>query len=39
MNNKVIRMFKDEVGRKIISEFCWFTAKLYTFKIFDEKEI
>ena len=32
INKKVIGMFKDELGRKIIKEFCAPRAKTYSFK-------
>ena len=32
-NRKVIRMFKDELGGKIMTEFCTLRAKAYSFLI------
>ena len=38
-NKKVVGMFKDEAGGKIIEEFVGLRAKLYSYKMFDsEKE-
>ena len=33
INKKVIGMFKDELGGKIIIEFCWPRAKTYAYLI------
>ena len=38
-NKKVIGMFKDEIGGKIMPEFCALTAKTYTFKLDDDNEM
>ncbi len=37
-NKKVIGMFKDEAGGKIIQEFVGLRAKLYAYKMLDGKE-
>ena len=37
-NKKVIGMFKDELGRKIMTEFCAFRVKAYSFLIDDDYE-
>ena len=37
-NKKVIGIFKDELGGKIVTEFCAFRAKAYTYKLFDDTE-
>ncbi|XP_022805804.1 uncharacterized protein LOC111342944 [Stylophora pistillata] len=36
VNKKVIGMFKDEAGGKIIEEFVGLRAKLYSYKMFDD---
>ena len=38
MNKKVLRMFKDELGGKIMKEFCAFRAKTYTYLMDDDSE-
>ena len=38
-NKKVIGMFKDELGRKIMTEFCALRAKAYAYKLDDETEM
>ncbi|PFX12742.1 hypothetical protein AWC38_SpisGene23254 [Stylophora pistillata] len=38
VNKKVIGMFKDEAGGKIIKEFVGLRAKLYSYKMFDDGE-
>ena len=37
-NKKVIGMFKDELGGKIITEFCALRAKAYAYKLDDDTE-
>ena len=37
-NRKVIGMFKDELGGKIMIEFCALRAKAYAFKLNDDTE-
>ena len=37
-NKKVIDMFKDELGGKIMTEFCALRAKAYAFKLDDDSE-
>ena len=37
-NKKVIGMFKDELGGKIMIEFCALRAKAYAFKLDDDTE-
>ena len=37
-NEKVISMFKDELGGKVITEFCALRAKAYAFKLDDDTE-
>ena len=37
-NKKVVGMFKDEVGGKIIEEFVGLRAKLYSYKMFESKK-
>ena len=37
-NKKVIRKFKDELGRKIMTEFCALRAKAYAYKLDDDTE-
>ena len=38
LNKKVVGMFKDEAGGKIIEEFVGLRAKLYSYKMFEGKE-
>ena len=38
INKKVIDMFKDELGRKIITEFCALRAKIYAYLMDDGSE-
>ena len=38
MNKKVIRMFKDELGGKIMKEFCALRAKTYAYLMDDDSE-
>ena len=37
-NKKVIGLFKDELGGKILTEFCAFKAKAYAYKLDDDTE-
>ena len=37
-NKKVLGMFKDEAGGKVVDEFVVLRAKLYTYKFFEGKE-
>ena len=36
---KVIGKFKDEIGGKIMTEFCALRAKVYAYKLDDETEM
>ena len=38
VNKKVLGMFKDEAGGKVIDEFVGLRAKLYSYKMFEGKE-
>ena len=38
VNKKVIKMFKDELGGKIMKEFCALRAKTYTYLMDDDSE-
>ena len=38
VNKKVIEMFKDELGRKIMKEFCALRAKIYTYLMDDDSK-
>ena len=38
VNKKVIRMFIDELGEKIMKEFCTLRAKTYTYLMDDDSE-
>ena len=38
-NKKVIGKFKDELGGKIISEFCALKAKTYAYKLDNRNEV
>ena len=38
MNKKVISVFKDELGGKIIKKFCAHRAKTYTYLMDDDSE-
>ena len=38
-NKKVLGMFKDEAGGKVIGEFVGLRAKLYSYKMFEGEEI
>ena len=38
MNKKVLGMFKDELGEKIIKELCALRAKTYTYLMDDDSE-
>ena len=38
-NKKVIGKFKDELGGKIISEFCALKAKTYAYKLDNGNEV
>ena len=38
LNKKVLGMFKDEAGGKVIDEFVGLRAKLYSYKMLEGKE-
>ena len=38
MNKRVIRLFKDELGGKIMKEFCALRAKTYKYLMDDDSE-
>ena len=38
VNKKVIGMFKDELGGKIVKEFCALSAKIFTYFMDDDSE-
>ena len=38
-NKKVIRLFKGELGGKIIKEFCALRAKTYAYLMGDDSEV
>ena len=38
-NKKVIGVFKNELGRKIMIEFCALRAKAYAYRLDDDTEI
>ena len=38
MNEKVIGLFKDELGGKVIKEFCALRAKTYAYLMDDDNE-
>ena len=38
-NEKVIGLFKDELGGKIMKEFCALRAKTYSYLMYDNSEV
>ena len=38
-NKKVIGKFKDELGGKVMSDFCVLKAKTYAFKLYNDSEV
>ena len=38
-NKKLIGLFKDELGGRIMKEFCWLRAKTYSYLMDDNGEV